>query len=670
MNMCEDLKKLKIAQNRIELLNQMHIFTVDDLLKHYPYRYEIIEETKPDEHSDKIIIEGKVIDNCKVFFKGKMSRMSFSIESQDEVYNVTIFNRHFLRSHLMIGTVVTIIGKCRNNRITASDIKLKPLNEMSGIVPVYSLKDITTKSFQGYVLKALKYKNNQILDTVPEELRIKHNLIHKELALKNVHFPKNKEDIKHGLRYLKYEEFLRFQLTMQFVKSQRMKETGISKTFDVKRLNQLIASLPFKLTEDQQTAVKDIIKDLRSPHMMYRFLQGDVGSGKTVVSAIGLYASYLAGYQSALMAPTEILARQHYETLKNIYKDTDVSLALLTGSLSLKEKEELYDKILNQDIDIVIGTHALFQNKVKYKKLGFVITDEQHRFGVEQRKALKDKGKQVDFLIMSATPIPRTLAISMYGDMEVSTIHTKPKGRVKTITRYINTTSMKPILSHLKEYLSQGGQCYVICPLVDESENMNAKNASQIASAMHDYFKDYYHVGLLHGQMKDEEKDKVMNDFASNKIQILVSTTVVEVGVDVKNANMMVIYNAERFGMSQLHQLRGRVGRGNVQSYCYLLSDATNEEAIDRLKHLEESDDGFEISYYDLKMRGPGEILGQRQSGLPTFVIADVFKDYDLLEIARDDAILMIERYSQDGSYKTIIENIKKELQSHNEYID
>lgn len=670
MNMCEDLKKLKIAQNRIELLNQMHIFTVDDLLKHYPYRYEIIEETKPDEHSDKIIIEGKVIDNCKVFFKGKMSRMSFSIESQDEVYNVTIFNRHFLRSHLMIGTVVTIIGKCRNNRITASDIKLKPLNEMSGIVPVYSLKDITTKSFQGYVLKALKYKNNQILDTVPEELRIKHNLIHKELALKNVHFPKNKEDIKHGLRYLKYEEFLRFQLTMQFVKSQRMKETGISKTFDVKRLNQLIASLPFKLTEDQQTAVKDIIKDLRSPHMMYRFLQGDVGSGKTVVSAIGLYASYLAGYQSALMAPTEILARQHYETLKNIYKDTDVSLALLTGSLSLKEKEELYEKILNQDIDIVIGTHALFQNKVKYKKLGFVITDEQHRFGVEQRKALKDKGKQVDFLIMSATPIPRTLAISMYGDMEVSTIHTKPEGRVKTITRYINTTSMKPILSHLKEYLSQGGQCYVICPLVDESENMNAKNASQIASAMHDYFKDYYHVGLLHGQMKDEEKDKVMNDFASNKIQILVSTTVVEVGVDVKNANMMVIYNAERFGMSQLHQLRGRVGRGNVQSYCYLLSDATNEEAIDRLKHLEESDDGFEISYYDLKMRGPGEILGQRQSGLPTFVIADVFKDYDLLEIARDDAILMIERYSQDGSYKTIIENIKKELQSHNEYID
>ena len=668
--MNEDLKQLKIAQNRIDLLNQMHIFTIDDLLKHYPYRYEIIEETKPDENSDKIIIEGKVIDSCKVFFKGKMSRMSFSIESNHEVYTITIFNRHFLRSHLNIGTMITVIGKCKNHRITASDIKLKPLSEMSGIVPVYSLKDITTKSFQGYIHKALKYKDGNIIETVPEELRIKHNLIHKQLAITSVHFPKSKEDIKHGLRYLKYEEFLRFQLTMQFVKTQRNQQAGIKKEFDVKKLNQLIASLPFKLTEDQQKVVREIIKDLRSPHMMYRFLQGDVGSGKTVVSAIGLYANYLSGYQGALMAPTEILARQHYETLKSIFKDTDVSLALLTGSLSLKEKEELYEKIECHEVDIVIGTHALFQNKVRYKNLGFVITDEQHRFGVEQRKALKDKGKQVDFLIMSATPIPRTLAISMYGDMDVSTIHTKPKGRLKTITKYIKAVSMKPILGHLKDYLSQGGQCYVICPLVDESENMNAKDASSIAKAMQDYFRNQYHVGLLHGSMKDEEKDAVMNDFAANKIQILVSTTVVEVGVDVKNANMMVIYNAERFGMSQLHQLRGRVGRGSEQSYCYLLSNATNEEAIDRLKHLEESDDGFEISYYDLKMRGPGEILGQRQSGLPTFVVADVFKDYDLLEIARDDAILMIERYHNDGSYKTIIENIEKELESHNEYVD
>lgn len=668
--MHEELEKLKINKNRIELLNQMHIFTIEDLLKHYPYRYEIIEKTLPSHDSDKIIIDGCVIDNCKVFFKGRMSRMSFQIESDDKVYNVTIFNRHFLRTHIKIGSVVTVIGKCKNNRITASDVKLKSLSELSGIQPIYSLKDITTKSFQGYIQKALKYVSGEVDDFVVEELRIKHHLIHKELALHNIHFPQTKEDLSQALRYLKYEEFLKFQLTMQFVKSQRLLEVGIKKDFDIKKLNQMIASLPFQLTIDQQSAVKDIIRDLRSPHMMYRFLQGDVGSGKTVVCAIGLYANYLAGYQGALMAPTEILAKQHYETLKKLFQDTDIKIGLLTGSLTVKEKEILYQKLLDQSVDIIIGTHALFQDKVVYKRLGFVITDEQHRFGVEQRKALKDKGKQVDFLIMSATPIPRTLAISMYGDMEVSTIRTKPKGRIKTITKYIQSTSMKPILNHLKQYLSENGQCYVICPLVDESENLNAKNASQIAHAMQAYFKDQYKIGLLHGQMKDEDKEAVMNDFAMNKIQILVSTTVVEVGVDVTNANMMVIYNAERFGMSQLHQLRGRVGRGQKQSYCYLLSDATNEEAIDRLKHLEESDDGFEISYYDLKMRGPGEILGQRQSGLPTFILADVFKDFDLLDISRKDASLMIERYQKDGSYQTQIENIKRELQSHNEYID
>ncbi len=666
--MKENLEVLKIQRNRIELLHLMNIYTIEDLLSHYPYRYEIIEETLPSENNDKIIIEGKIIDQVKIFFKGKMSRMSFSIDYNGQVYQVTIFNRHYLRAHLKIGTIITIIGKCINKRITAIDIKVKPLSELMGIQPVYSLKDITPKSFLGYIKKALKYKQGKIEESIVEELRVKHQLIHRELALNNIHFPHSKEDIKQALRYLKYEEFFKFQLTMQLSKSTR--EEGIKKEIDIRKLNTLIQSLPFTLTIDQQTAVREIVQDLKDRNMMYRFLQGDVGSGKTVVSAIGLYANYLAGYQGALMAPTEILARQHYSTLTNLFKDTDVKLSLLTGSLTNKEKEVIYDDLENHHLDIVVGTHALFQKKVNYAKLGFVITDEQHRFGVEQRKALKNKGKQVDFLIMSATPIPRTLAISMYGDMDVSTIHSKPKGRIKTMTKYIQTTSMKPILKHLKEYLSEGGQCYVICPLVDESENLHAKNASQIAEAMQSYFKKQYHVGLLHGQMKDEEKNQVMNDFVENKIQILVATTVVEVGVDVKNANMMVIYNAERFGMSQLHQLRGRIGRGNQQSYCYLLSSATNEDAIMRLKHMEESDDGFEISYYDLKMRGPGEILGHRQSGLPAFVVADVFKDYDLLEITRKDAKIIIDKYLYDGSYKKQIENIKQELQSTNEYID
>ena len=403
---------------------------------------------------------------------------------------------------------------------------------------------------------------------------------------------------------------------------------------------------------------------------MYRFLQGDVGSGKTVVSSVALYANYLAGYQGALMAPTEILASQHYQTLLSFFKDTDVKIALLTGSLTNKEKERIYEQIQNGDIDMIVGTHALFQKKVEYHRLGFVITDEQHRFGVEQRKALKNKGSQVDFLIMSATPIPRTLAISMYGDMDVSTMKTMPKGRIPVVTKYIKSSSMKPILKDLKEYLASGGQCYVICPLVEDSEVLDAKSASQIAEAMQQYFRGTYQVGLLHGQMKDDEKDRIMQDFQKQKIHILVSTTVVEVGVDVKNANMMVIYNAERFGMSQLHQLRGRVGRGHQQAYCFFMSSSTSKEAIERLKYMEKSHDGFEISMYDLQIRGPGEVLGNRQSGLPTFLVADVFKDFPILNVAREDAMRIVEGYEKRNEYYHLMSTIQEKLKENNEYVD
>lgn len=529
---------------------------------------------------------------------------------------------------------------------------------------------MTQKSFVQYVKKALTLLKGNIDSYVPEEYIMKHQLIHKESALYNIHFPETQEDIKQALRYLKYEEFLKFQLTMQFIKRQRHQEVGIAKIFDLEQFQSFILALPFQLTKDQQTAIKEIVEDLQSPQMMYRFLQGDVGSGKTVVSSVALYANYLAGYQGALMAPTEILAAQHYATLSSFFKDTDVKIALLTGSLSVKNKESLYQQIANGEIDIIVGTHALFQKKVNYANLGFVITDEQHRFGVEQRKALKNKGNQVDFLIMSATPIPRTLAISMYGDMDVSTIKTMPTGRIPVITKYIKSSSMKPILKALKDYLQSGGQCYVICPLVEESDAIEAKSASQIATAMKSYFKDSYQVGLLHGQMKDDEKEAVMQSFQKNDLQILVSTTVVEVGVDVKNANMMVIYNAERFGMSQLHQLRGRIGRGDQQAYCYLMSSSTSKEAIERLKYLEKSHDGFEISTYDLQLRGPGEVLGNRQSGLPTFLVADVLKDFNILTIARDDAIKLIDDYDHQKGYQQLISRIQENLKENNEYVD
>lgn len=667
-----DIKLLKTTSRRLEILASMNITTLEDLIYQYPYRYEVIEEKYPTDEDEHLIIEATVISPVKIFFKGKMSRMSFEVEDKYlQHFQVSIFNRHFLRQHLKLGTTITIIGKCVNHRITASDIKIKPLQDISGIYPVYSLKEgITQKSFRQYVKKALSLLNHEFDDFIPEKYRIQHHLIRKESALYCIHFPENKKDVQEALKYLKYEEFLKFQLTMQLMKQQRTQEMGIAKDFDVTQLQSLILSLPFALTKDQQTAIKEIVEDLKSPQMMYRFLQGDVGSGKTVVSSVALYANYLAGYQGALMAPTEILATQHYQTLSRFFENTDVRIELLTGSLSLKEKERVYQAIQSGEADIVVGTHALFQKKVVYHNLGFVITDEQHRFGVLQRKALKNKGQQVDFLIMSATPIPRTLAISMYGDMDVSTIKTMPQGRLPVKTQYIHSSSMKPILKHLKSYLAQGGQCYVICPLVEDSENLEAKSASQIAKAMQKYFQTQYNVGLLHGQMKEDEKEKVMNGFLNNTIQILVSTTVVEVGVDVKNANMMVIYNAERFGMSQLHQLRGRIGRGQEQAYCYLMSSSSSKEAIERLKYLEKSHDGFEISLYDLKLRGPGEVLGQRQSGLPTFLVADIMKDFPILSIARKDADEIIHDYIQNHEYQGIVCKIQEKLQVNNEYVD
>lgn len=666
------LQQLKINENRIKLLNTMNIYSIRDLVLHFPYRYESIEET-PLIDNEKVVIEGVLIDEPKVFFKGRLSRLSFQVLYHQEVYKVTLFNRHFLKKNMVKEMPLTIIGKynSKTKSITASDLLLKPLSEASGITPIYSLKEgITQKSFQGYVKKALTFYSGHIQDEVPSALLIKHHLIHKELALNLIHFPSNNQDVKEALRYLKYEEFLRFQLTMQYIKLSRKDNLGIKKEFDINKLNEFIQQLPFKLTLDQQKAIDEVINDLQKEIMMYRFVQGDVGSGKTVVGAVGLYANYLAGYQGAMMAPTEILANQHFQSLSKLFKDTNIKIALLTGHLSNKEKQLIYTGLETGSINIVIGTHALFQEKVVYQNLGLVITDEQHRFGVNQRKALKEKGKQVDFMVMSATPIPRTLAISLYGDMDVSTIKTMPSGRKPVITEVYKTHSMKPILARLKEYLASGGQCYVVCPLVEESEVIDSRDATSIYQGMKAYFKEQYQIGLLHGKMDDETKDTIMAAFKANEIQILVSTTVIEVGVDVSNANWIVIYNAERFGLSQIHQLRGRVGRGDQQGYCFLLSNSSNDEAINRLEFLQDCHDGFEVSFYDLKQRGPGDILGNQQSGLPVFMVGDIFEDANILEVSRKDALELLESKSNDQIYLKLIKEIEEQLINNNKYID
>ena len=640
--MKEDLKVLRITKARRELLASLHIETVDDLLTYYPYRYDFLEYHMPEFEDYSITADGVVTSPAKIAYRrGYQSKMIFSVQIKDTNYQVSIFNRHFLQSKLKTGQEVTVIGKCNGPAsIVANDVKLTSLRDLEAITPIYSVKEgITSKSIHGYVKKALAFCQGKIPDFIPLTYQKKYRLVCREQALNQIHCPKTKDEIKHALRHLKYEEFLKFQLMMLYMHEHQTTSTGVSKEFSRQEVQLFIDQLPFKLTDDQMKACDEILDDLSGDQLMNRLVQGDVGSGKTVVAVISMYANYLAGYQSALMAPTEILAKQHYQSMRTFFKDTQASVGLLIGSMSLKEKEVMYQKLLEGDIDIIIGTHALIQDKVGFKNLGLVIADEQHRFGVKQRQILKTKGSRVDLLLMSATPIPRTLAISLFGDMKVSTIRTMPKGRKAVITKFYQGKSMKPILPFLKEYLASGQQCYVVCPLVDESDGLAARDAQGIYEAMAEYFKGHYRVGLLHGRMKDDEKEAIMNDFRDNKIQILVSTTVIEVGVDVANANMMVIYSADRFGLSQLHQLRGRVGRGQKQGYCFLLSDSDNETSIERVRFLENSADGFEISEFDLKLRGPGEVLGEKQSGLPTFTIANLFEDYQILETARKDAL-------------------------------
>ena len=423
---------------------------------------------------------------------------------------------------------------------------------------------------------------------------------------------------------------------INYLKEENKKaNSGIARSIDESKVNNFISSLPFELTKDQVTAVNTIIKDLKSPNRMNRLLQGDVGSGKTIVSFIAMYANYLSGYQSALMAPTEILATQHFSNLKEVFKDYNLNMALLTGSTPKKEKDLIYEELKNGDIDIIVGTHALIQDDVTYHNLGLVITDEQHRFGVNQRANLQNKGQKPDTLYMSATPIPRTYALTIYGDMDVSTIKTRPKGRKKIKTVVKTNKEIKDVLELMYEELKEGHQIYVIAPLIEESENSDLTNVNDLKEKMTLAFGSKYKIDLVHGKMASAAKELIMNEFLQNKVQILISTTVIEVGVDVPNATMMVIFNAERFGLSTLHQLRGRVGRSELQSSCILISDNDTK----RLEIMENTNDGFEISEEDFKLRGHGDLFGTKQSGDMTFKIADLKADYKILLQAREDSL-------------------------------
>ena len=625
-----------IGPKMIEHLNSINIYNMDDLVRDYPYRFDVLAKRSiADERSfDNFVSDGVIESNPVIsFFKGRMNRLTFRCNIQNKIIKVTIFNRAFLKNNITPGKVITIIGKYnpKTETLTASNIILKALKTKE-IIPVYHLcKGITSKQLSGFINEGLKHYD--VKNNVPDELIKKYDFISEEDALKIVHNPLDEKTLKVALKTLKYEELFTYMLKVRLLKKKNEEHNkSFIKNINEEKVNDFIKSLPFELTKDQEKVTYEMLNDLKSDTKMNRLLQGDVGSGKTVVSFILAYACYTAGYQVAMMAPTEVLAKQHYKNALDLFKSTNLKVSLLTGKMKQKEKKAIYNELKENKIDLLIGTHALISDGTYFNNLGLVITDEQHRFGVNQRLKLKNKAVSPDVLMMSATPIPRTYALTIYGDTDVSSIKSMPKGRKKVITYVKKTDEVKDVLQGVYAALKNNNQAYVISPMIEENEETDYTNVNDLKHKFELAFKNYK-VGMLHGKLDDEEKEKVMQDFKEGKINILISTTVIEVGVDVKNATVMVIFDADRFGLSQLHQLRGRVGRNNLQSYCYLVSDKDTK----RLKIMEEENDGYKISEADFKLRGQGDLFGSRQSGALTFKLSDVRRDYDLLVKVRDD---------------------------------
>ena len=659
------VEKVKGVGSRTSmLLKKLNINTVDDLVTHYPYRYEFIKRSNLKEkcEDDKVIIDGKVeMIPILVRLKGNLNKMNFRLAtSTKEIVGVSIFNRAYLKNQLLVGTNITVFGKYEKNKnvILASEIRMGLLPKGEKIEAVYhGTVGLNSKAISGFINTALMEYGNELEDYIPKNLLEKYNFLNKKTALNIIHNPSTKEKLKEASIRLKYEELFVYMAKINYLKLKNKNiKDGIEKDFDKEKLDKVIKSLPYELTVDQKLVLNEILEDLTSKRRMNRLLQGDVGSGKTIISIIAMVANYLSGYQSALMVPTEILATQHYETMKEILKDLNVNIALLTGSLPKNKKDLIHEELKLGKIDMVVGTHALIQEEVVYKNLGLVITDEQHRFGVLQRTSLQNKGIMPDVLYMSATPIPRTYALTLYGDMDISTIRTLPKGR-KPIKTYLKSYSeIKDVLKMMYEELLKNHQIYVIAPLIEESETLDLTTVNELKDKMNLAFGEKYNVGIIHGKLKQTEKDKIMDDFVKNKVQILISTTVIEVGVNVLNTTMMVIFDANRFGLSTLHQLRGRVGRSALESSCILISDYDSE----RLNVMTTTNDGFEISEEDFKIRGHGDLFGTKQSGDMTFKIADIKEDYKILLQAKKDSMEFLINNKEEELKEKIINGIKE----------
>ena len=630
-----------VGPKKVTALNKLGINTIEELLTYYPFRYEGLTVKKLAEVTDgeKIVLKGTVATPPVVSHFGRAkNRLNFSLLVEHDLLRVTFFNQGYLAKKLSVGQEVAIYGKYDQRRQSLTAMKLI-LQEKEDFAGVYrASKEITAKTIKEIVAQAYENYQDLLFDIVPVSLRERFKLEERKVMIHNMHFPETLNQGKLARRSAIFEEFFKFQLKIQLLKKRQKKGQGLVIAYDNQKLKEFIQHLPFELTSAQKRVVNEICHDLHSDVHMNRLLQGDVGSGKTIVAALAMYAAVTAGFQTVLMAPTEILAQQHAQKLAELFENfSEVNVALLTSSTnrSQKAKATLLEHLKAGEINVLIGTHAVIQDNVAFKNLGLIITDEQHRFGVGQRKALRNKGENPDTLAMTATPIPRTLAITTYGEMDVSIIDELPKGRQKIKTSWLKKKQFKQALDFIAKQLKDGSQAYVISPLIAESEALDLQNATEIYEQLTEHFGPTYQVGLLHGQMKAEQKDEIMAAFKAKKIDLLVSTTVIEVGVDVPNATVMVILDADRFGLAQLHQLRGRVGRGNKQSYCLLVADPKSEYGIKRMQTMVETTDGFVIAQKDLELRGPGDILGKKQSGLPDFKIGDPVSDFNILQAAQ-----------------------------------
>lgn len=622
----------------IQTFKRNGLITVMDLLYHYPSKFDDYTITPFHEAvlNKTVTIAGIVQGKPNVAnVKTNLSVMNFFIDIDGNKVRVTIFNRHFLRTKIHYGKYVRLTGKFdgKMSKFIASELTFDEYG--SPINPVFNIKGLEDKKVLEIKERLYEEFHHLLIEDIPLDIREKHGLIGIQEAIRYINIPETTEEITMAIKRIKFEELFKYQLKVKYMLHMRKHNPeGIAIPYNQTKVNDFINHLPYTLTVDQQTSLKAILNDVASRYKMNRLLQGEVGSGKTVVAAIALYAVTTADYQGAIMVPTEVLAFQHYKTFQEFFKNTTIRVALLTSSSNAKERKEVLSGLEDGTIDIVIGTHSLFQKDVLFNRLGLVVTDEEHRFGVRQRVSMVGKGYLIDHLKMSATPIPRTLAISLLGDSDISMIKTLPGHKKDVITKYCDYDHRQEVFDHMQEEINRGRQVFIITPMIEESSVMDLKNALEVYENTQKYYEGFCKVGLIHGKLRTEEKEEVMHAFANNETQILVATSVIEVGVNVINATTMVILDADRFGMAQLHQMRGRVRRSDYQSYCFLISKATAEASIKRLKLVEENSDGFVLAEEDLLIRGQGDIFGEKQSGDVAFKMANVVVDSDILEIA------------------------------------